>query len=63
MDDLVPVEGFVHFSPGSLQSLRLRLKDLVRDRLIGCFSEGPTREARPEGWEVEEVGPELRGCS
>ncbi len=44
--------------PGSLQSFRLRLKDLVRDMLIGCLSEGPKREDRPEGWEVEEVGPE-----
>lgn len=31
---------------------------MVRDMLIGCLSEGPRREARPEGWEVEEVGPE-----
>ena len=44
--------------PGSLQSLRLRLKDLVRDKLIGCRDEGPRREANPEGWEVEVVGPE-----
>lgn len=44
-------------SPGSLQSLRLRLKDLVRDMLMGCLSEGPSSEARPEGCEVDEVGP------
>lgn len=44
--------------PGSLQSLRLRLKDLVRDMLMGCLREGPRREARPAGWEVEEVGLE-----
>lgn len=44
--------------PGSLQSFRLRLKDLVRDILIGCLSDGPRREDRPDGWEVEEVGPE-----
>jgi hypothetical protein len=44
--------------PGSLQSFRLRLKDLVRDKLIGCLDEGPRREANPEGWEVEVVGPE-----
>lgn len=49
----------LHFLlPGSLQSFRLRLKDLVRDILIGCLSDGPRREDRPEGWEVEDVGPE-----
>lgn len=49
---------YVCLLPGSLQSFRLRLKDLVRDILIGCLNEGPRREARPEGWEVEDVGPE-----
>lgn len=49
---------YVCLLPGSLQSFRLRLKDLVRDILIGCLGEGPRREARLEGWEVEEVGPE-----
>lgn len=44
--------------PGSLQSFRLRLNDLVRDILMGCLSDGPSREDRPEGWDVEELGPE-----
>lgn len=26
--------------------------------LMGCLREGPRREARPAGWEVEEVGLE-----
>lgn len=30
----------------------------MRDMLIGCLREGPRRDARPEGWDVEEVGPE-----
>lgn len=45
-----------------MQSFRLRLKDLVRDMLIGCLSDGPRREDRPEGWDVEEVGPEEWSC-
>lgn len=45
--------------PGSLQSFKLRLNDLVRDILMGCLSDGPRREDRPEGWDVEELGPEL----
>ena len=49
----------VDILPGSLQSLRLRLKDLARDILIGCFSDVPRREDRPDGWEVEEVGPQV----
>lgn len=52
------MEFCVRLLPGSLQSFRLRLKDLVRDILIGCLSEGPRREESPEGCEVEEVGPE-----
>lgn len=44
--------------PGSLQSFKLRLKDLVRDILMGCLSDGPRREDRPEGCDVEELGPE-----
>lgn len=55
----VKIGEILHFlSPGFLQSFRLRLKDLVRDILIGCLSDGPRREDRPEGWEVEDVGPE-----
>lgn len=50
------------FLLGSLQSFRLRLKDLVKDMLIDCLGEGPRREASPEGWEVEEVGPETGIC-
>lgn len=45
--------------PGSLQSFKLRLNDLVRDMLTGCLSDGPRREDRPEGCDVEELGPEL----
>lgn len=25
---------------------------------MGCLSDGPRREDRPEGWDVEELGPE-----
>lgn len=49
--------------PGSLQSFRLRLKDLVRDMLIGCLREGPRSEASPKGCDVDEVGPEPEKCS
>lgn len=31
---------------------------MVRDILMGCLSDGPRREDRPEGWDVEELGPE-----
>lgn len=48
--------------PESLQSFRLRLKDLVRVMLIGCLREGPRSEARPEGCDVDEVGPEPVKC-
>lgn len=44
--------------PGSLLSFKLRLNDLVRDIVMGCLSDGPRREDRPEGWDVEELGPE-----
>lgn len=56
------MEDNVHALPESLQSFRLRLKDLVRDMLIGCLSEGPRREARPEGCDVDKVGPEPEIC-
>lgn len=61
------VDGFINnltkrvCLPGSLQSLRLRLKDLVRDIPIGWRTLGPSREDKPEGCEVEEVGPQAFG--
>ena len=51
--------AYVYDLPGSLLSFKLRLKDLVRDMLIGCLVEDPIREANPEGWEVDMGGPDV----
>lgn len=41
-----------------MESFKLRLNDLVSDIFMGCLSDGPRREDRPEGWDVEALGPE-----
>lgn len=43
--------------PGSLHSLRLRLKDLVRDMFMDLWGDEPSNDDRPEGCDVDMDGP------
>lgn len=46
--------------PGTGLSLRLMLKDFVRDIVIDCRGDETRSDVRPDGWDVEVVGPGLR---